>query len=140
MGLLNDTTPWTGKSGRPIVLLVRALGLRCPRCGRRRIVRRWFTTPDPCATCGLDFNPDGDAAVGWIIVNLGVTMILLFAIGLGGMVLTWPNVPWTGLTVATILVSGSVPFLLVPFSRTVWAAIFLLLHRMDGPAEGQDGA
>jgi len=46
---------------------------------------------------------------------------------------TWPNVPWTGLTVVAVAVNGLLPLLLVPFSRTVWAAIELLMDRMDGP-------
>jgi uncharacterized protein (DUF983 family) len=120
------------RPARPTKLLLRAIFLRCPRCGERGVIQRWFKTPEPCPRCGLNFNPDGDAAVGWITVNLGITMILFFLTAFGGMVITWPNVPWTGLTVGTILLNGSVPFLLVPFSRTIWAAIFVLLHRMDG--------
>jgi len=46
-------------------------------------------------------------------------------------------VPWTGLTVFAVALNALVPFVLVPFSRTVWAAIWLLLHRMDGPQPTQ---
>lgn len=114
-----------------VTLLARAAALRCPRCGRRKILQGWFTTPAPCPGCGLDFNPDGDAAVGWIIVNLGVTMAAFFVTALGGMILTWPAVPWTGLTVVAVALSALLPFVLIPFSRTVWVAIWLMLHRMD---------
>ena len=71
--------------------------------------------------------------MGWIIVNLGVTEILFVALGLAVILATWPNVPWTGLTVFAVAVNGLLPLLLVPFSRTVWAAIELLMDRMDGP-------
>ena len=125
--------PGRVRSAKPVVLLWRALLLRCPRCGRGKLLERWFATPAPCPRCGLDFNPDGDAAVGWIIVNLGVTEILFFVAALGGILLTWPDVPWTGLTVFAVALNAVVPLVLVPFSRTVWAAVWLLLHRMDGP-------
>ncbi|HWD09878.1 MAG TPA: hypothetical protein VHA57_12395 [Actinomycetota bacterium] len=116
----------------PEKMILRSIFLRCPRCGQKGILHGYFKVPPPCPRCGVNFNPDGDAAVGWVIVNLGVTMTVFFVSAFLGLVITWPKVPWTGLTVFTIVLNGIVPFVLVPFSRTVWAAIFLLLHRMDG--------
>lgn len=127
---------WSGRRAAPSTLLMRGLFLRCPRCGQKKILQGYFKTPPPCPTCGLDFNPDGDAAVGWIIVNLGATMIIFFLTAFLGIVVTWPKVPWTGLTVGTVLLNLTVPFLLTPFSRTIWAGIFVLLHRMDGSRAG----
>jgi len=122
---------------RPPTLLLRGFLLRCPRCGRRKLFSGWFTPPDPCPSCGLSFNRDNDATVGWIIVNLGVTEIVFVALAFAVLLATWPNVPWTGLTAVAVAVNGLLPLLLVPFSRTVWAAIELLLHRMDGAAAAQ---
>lgn len=124
---------------RTVTMLLRGLRLRCPKCGEGKIVSRWFATPDPCLACGQDFNPDGDAAVGWIIVNLGITMMVFFVSAFIGLVLTWPNVPWTGLTIFTLVVNGTLPFVLVPFSRTIWAAIWLTLHHMDNVDVGHAG-
>lgn len=118
----------------PSKMILRGAFLRCPRCGQKGILHGYFKVPPDCPRCGVNFNPDGDAAVGWMMVNLGVTMALFFTTAFLGMVLFWPKVPWTGLTVGTILLNCIVPFILVPFSRTVWVAIFLLLHRMDGLA------
>ena len=118
---------------RPPTLLLRGLLLRCPRCGGAKLFSRWFTPPDPCPSCGLSVNRDNDATVGWIIVNLGVTEIVFVALGVAVLLATWPDVPWTGLTVVAVAVNGLLPLLLVPFSRTVWAAIELLMDRMDGP-------
>ena len=120
------------RRARPPTLLLRGFLLRCPRCGRRKLFSGWFTPPDPCPSCGLSFNRDHDATVGWIIVNLGVTEVLFVALGLAVLLATWPSVPWTGLTVVAVAVNGLLPLLLVPFSRTVWAAIELLMDRMDG--------
>jgi uncharacterized protein (DUF983 family) len=122
------------KRVRPPTLLLRGFLLRCPRCGRRELFSGWFKPPDPCPGCGLTFNRDSDATVGWIIVNLGVTEIVFVALALAVVLTTWPNVPWTGLTVVVVAVNALLPVLLVPFSRTVWAAIELLMDRMDGPA------
>ena len=99
----------------------------------RKLFTGWFTPPEPCPSCGLSFNRDNDATVGWIIVNLGVTEIVFVALGVAVLLATWPDVPWTGLTVVAVAVNGLLPLLLVPFSRTVWAAIELLMDRMDGP-------
>jgi len=118
---------------RPPTLLLRGSLRRCPRCGRPQLFTRWSPPPESCPSCGLSFNRDNDATVGWIIVNLGVTEILFVALGLAVLLTTWPNVPWTGLTVVAVAVNGLLPLLLVPFSRTVWAAIELLMDRMDGP-------
>lgn len=72
--------------------------------------------------------------VGWIIVNLGLTELLFVLLAVAGVVATWPDVPWTGLTIAAVAVNATLPFLLVPFSRTIWAGIEVLMDRMDGPA------
>jgi uncharacterized protein (DUF983 family) len=90
-------------------MLLRAIFLHCPRCGQPKILQGWFKLPAPCPRCGMNFNPDGDAAVGWMIVNLGVTMAVFFCTAFGGMVLTWPKVPWTGLTIFTICLNVVVP-------------------------------
>jgi uncharacterized protein (DUF983 family) len=125
---------WHGvKTVRPPTLLLRGFLLRCPRCGGAKLFSGWFKPPDPCPACGLSFNRDNDATVGWIIVNLGVTEIVFVALALAVLLVTWPAVPWTGLTVVAVAVNGLLPLLLVPFSRTVWAAIELLMDRMDGP-------
>ena len=117
----------------PPVALLRGLAGRCPRCGQRNLFTGWFKPPAPCPRCGLTFNRDNDATVGWIIVNLGLTQLVFVVVGLAGLLLTWPNVPWTGLTVLVVAIVATLPILLVPISRTEWAAIELLMDRMDGP-------
>ncbi len=124
----------TAGGANPLTILLRGAVLRCPRCGRRTLSSGWIKPPDPCPDCGLSFDRDNDATVGWIIVNLGITEILFVLFGLTALVVTWPHVPWTGLTIAAVVVKATLPFLLVPFSRTLWAAIEVLMDRMDGPA------
>jgi uncharacterized protein (DUF983 family) len=130
------TTRPTAGDASPPILLFRGLVRHCPRCGRGRLFTGWFTPPAPCPRCGQTFNRDNDAAVGWIIVNLGLTEIVFVAFALAVLVLTWPSVPWTGLTIAAVAVNATLPLLLVPFSRTIWAAIEILMDRMDAPRTG----
>src|SRR5579859_4106504 len=102
------------RAARPPTLLARGLVRHCPRCGQGRLFTGWFTPPTPCPRCGQTFNRDNDAAVGWIIVNLGITEIAFVASALAVLVLTWPSVPWTGLTIAAVAVNATLPLLLVP--------------------------
>jgi uncharacterized protein (DUF983 family) len=115
--------------------LLRALGRgirkRCPRCGRRRIFRRWFTLVERCPGCGLRFEREEGYWVGALIVNLAVTSAAFLVVLVGGMIAFWPDVPWVGLTVAAVLVNVVVPIVFYPFSKTIWMALDVALHRMD---------
>ncbi len=121
------------RAAGPPTMLLRGLIRHCPRCGRGRLFAGWWRPPEHCPRCGLTFNRDNDAAVGWIIVNLGLTETVFVALALGAVVATWPSVPWTGLTIVAVAVNATLPLVLVPFSRTIWAAIELLMDRMDRP-------
>jgi len=66
-----------------------------------------------------------------MIINTIVTFGLLLLVLVGGMVLMWPDVPWTPLFVATVAVAGLTPILFHPLSRTVWMAIEMSYHMVD---------
>ncbi|MCP4250193.1 MAG: DUF983 domain-containing protein [bacterium] len=63
------------------VALLRGVRQRCPRCGRGRLFRRWFTLHDHCPACGLRFELSGGDTWGfWIIgdrVFIAAIIILL---------------------------------------------------------------
>lgn len=46
------------------------------------------------------------------------------------LVITWPDVPWTLITVVGILLMVIFPIAFYPISKTLWLAIDILLHRM----------
>lgn len=48
------------------------------------------------------------------------TFLVLFV---GGILLTWPEVPWGTIGVITIAAMAIVPILFYPLSKTVWMAI-----------------
>ena len=53
--------------------IVRALRLRCPRCGRGRLFAGWFTMHDKCSECGLDLRREPGFYLGSIYINYGLT-------------------------------------------------------------------
>jgi uncharacterized protein (DUF983 family) len=114
-----------------LVMLVRGLVKRCPRCGQARLFQRWFTMAPRCPRCGLDLERGQGFWLGTMAINLGVTELVFGITLVGVMVLTWPDVPWVALTVAAILLNALLPLILYPFARTTFLAVDLLMHRMD---------
>src|SRR6476659_5509907 len=60
---------------------LRALALRCPRCGSGGILRHWFKMRDQCPNCGLalERGESSDFWIGAYVFNLaGVMPLLLF--------------------------------------------------------------
>jgi len=102
--------------------LTRAATLACPRCGSRRLFRRWLIMEEECPSCGLRFEQSDGYWLGSVAINLGVTEAIFLVVFVLGMVLTWPDVPWTGLLVAGVAVSIILPLFFHPFSRTLWIA------------------
>jgi uncharacterized protein (DUF983 family) len=113
-----------------MALLGRGLIRRCPRCGQQGLFRGWFTMVPRCPRCGLDLERGEGFWLGTMAINLGVTELIFGATLVGVMILTWPDVPWVGLTVAAVLLTALLPILLYPFARTTFLAIDLLMHRM----------
>lgn len=50
--------------------------LRCPRCGRSRQFRGWFTNWPKCSECGLPFEREPGFYLGSIYINYGLTALL----------------------------------------------------------------
>ncbi len=116
-------------------MLGRALRKRCPRCGGSNIFRTFGELHTDCPTCGLRFEREQGYWVGSMIINTIVTFGLLIAVLVGGMLILWPDVPWTPLFIATLLVAGLTPVLFHPRSRTVWMAIEMSYHPVETDAD-----
>jgi hypothetical protein len=66
-----------------------------------------------------------------LIINTAAafgTFLLLFV---GGIALTWPDVPWGVIGVVTILAMALVPLLFYPLSKTIWMALELSWHPLE---------
>lgn len=66
-----------------------------------------------------------------MIVNTAVTLFLIGAVLVGGMVLTWPTVPWTGVLIATVGVAGVAPVAFYPWSKSLWMAVEMAFHPVE---------
>jgi uncharacterized protein (DUF983 family) len=65
---------------RFVVLILRAVRLRCPACGRGRIFHGVFTMHDACPNCGRPFQRGPGFFLGSIYFNYGVTGLLVTVI------------------------------------------------------------
>jgi uncharacterized protein (DUF983 family) len=114
--------------GRTLLLLARALRLRCPACGGGPIFGGWFQSRPACPRCGLRLEREEGYFLGAMLVNALVAEGIFVVGFVATLVLTWPNPPWTLLTVGSAAAVVLFPLLLYPFSRTVWLALDLLVH------------
>ena len=89
---------------------------------------------DDCLGCGLHFEREPGYWVGAMIINT-IVIFATFLLSFGGLVLfTWPDVPWTTVLIATLLINLVVPTVFYPLSKTVWLASELSWHPLE-PAE-----
>ena len=112
-----DTVEELPATGR---MLGRALRRRCPVCASGGIFDGWFTLRDRCPRCGFSFEREEGYWVGAMIVNIGGAQLLFFAVFLGGLALTYPDVPWTALLVAGLAVMAVFPIVFYPLSKMLW--------------------
>lgn len=69
-----------------------------------------------------------------MIINTIVSFGLLLIVFVGGWIVFWPDVPWTGLLIATVAVAAVTPIAFYPMSKSLWTAIELSYHQLE-PAE-----
>ena len=116
-------------------MLARSVLRRCPRCGAGRLFRRWFTMVDRCPGCGYRFAREEGSWLGAFVVNFALTegavALVLFAL-----VFTYASHDAGGTTfsvrpfvVAAVALSVVVPIVAYPFTKTIWTAIDLIMHR-----------
>lgn len=84
-----------------------------------------------CPRCGLRFEREPGAFLGAVAINYGVTGLAFIAVLIAVVAATAPDVPIAALTIAGLVVTTVVAVGFYPFSKTLWVAIDLLLHRMD---------
>jgi uncharacterized protein (DUF983 family) len=122
------TVPEELSVSRALRLYGRALALRCPHCGEGRIVASWFRMKPRCPACGLRTERgEEDFFLGSMMFNLILSegLFTLFLIVL--IVSRWPDVPWDFLQTWAIGLMAAAPFLVFPWSKTVWLASDLLI-------------
>jgi uncharacterized protein (DUF983 family) len=111
-------------------MLGRALRRRCPRCAAPAF-KSYFTMREHCDRCGLQFEREQGYWVGALIINTAVAFGTFLALFVGGMLITWPDVPWGLLGVVTVVAMAVVPLLFYPLSKTIWMALELSWHPLE---------
>ena len=108
---------------RLAMLVSRALGLRCPNCGRGRLLASWFRLRETCPSCGVWLEREEGYFLGAMALNLVVSELVPTLVCVALLVVTWPNPPWSFLQVAAPLAMGLMPVLFFPFARMLWLAL-----------------
>ncbi|HEY5890356.1 MAG TPA: DUF983 domain-containing protein [Acidimicrobiia bacterium] len=99
----------------------RALTRRCPRCGAP-VFESYFTMREVCSGCGHRFEREPGYWAGALIINTAFIFGLFLTVFLVGIVLTWPDVPWTTLLIVLVITNLTIPILFYPQSKTLWVA------------------
>lgn len=76
-----------------------------------------------CPRCGMHFERSDGYWLGSMMINMAITIAVFIVAFVGGMVLTWPDVPWTALTAVLVFLMVVVPWAVNPIARTLWVAM-----------------
>ena len=100
----------------------------CGVCGRRGLFRRWVHMEERCPRCDLLFEREEGSFVGAV----GINTIVSFGLLLFGMIVffivTYPDIPTGPWVFLAALAYAPIPFVLYPFSKTLWLAIELIMR------------
>jgi uncharacterized protein (DUF983 family) len=116
--------------------LTRGLRKRCPNCGAGDLFTSFFGLRPRCPRCGLAFEREEGYWLGAMIVAIGVTEALFGVWFVGGMLVTWPDVPWTMLLVGGLVLNATIPVVTYPWSKTTWMG----LHHAFVPPDAAEEA
>ncbi|HEY6532023.1 MAG TPA: DUF983 domain-containing protein [Acidimicrobiales bacterium] len=130
-----DRPGWWLHNGRVRVpvstLLRRGARRRCPVCGNGGLFRQWIRMAERCPTCGLTFERVPGQWLGSWFLNICLAQMVVVAILVVGVGVTWPDPPMVPIAVAAGLAAVGVPVAFFPWSRTLWLAIDLAMRPLD---------
>jgi len=111
---------------RPKTIFSRALRLRCPACGGRPVLLSWLKVAPNCPTCGFRFDRHEPGYwIGSYSINIFATEGVFAVFFVIGMVVTWPDVPWTRLLIIGLGLAVVTPFVIFPYARMLYLALDL---------------
>lgn len=116
-------------------LVRRAIGLRCPACGRGTLYARPFVMRRECDVCGLVYEAEQGFFVGAIYVNYAMTAF----VGLGSVLLVdWLRpLPLAAELALAVPLMLTVPVLFFHHSRSVWLALNQFVAGWEGRMVGR---
>lgn len=106
-------------------LLKRILFVRCPRCGKGKLFRRWFTMYEHCPVCHLVYEREEGFYTGAWAINLIISELLVaaFIVIVAIWAATHPGTPLIPLVIVGAIFSVLLPFLFFRHSRSVWISM-----------------
>lgn len=108
-----------------LTYLARASIKHCPRCGSGGLFAGWLAMAATCPRCGITFERDPGYWLGAMIINTAVTIGVFLAVFSGAAFATWPDVPWSSILIATMILNVVVPVTFYPWSKTLFVALDL---------------
>ena len=110
----------------------RAAVLRCPRCGRGKVFRRFVLMNETCSACDLVFDRGVGYWLGAMVINMAFGFIAVaVAVGLT-LAITSPDPNWDLTIIVAIVVGVLGPVGFFPFSRAFWIAAERAARLRDG--------
>jgi O-antigen ligase len=82
----------------------------------------------------LDRGETADYWLGAYMFNLIAAELVAVIISVTAIVVTYPDVPWNGIWILSIVLAALMPVLFFPFARTLWLA-WDLYFRPREPAD-----
>jgi uncharacterized protein (DUF983 family) len=125
-----DTTPAFSRT--LVQALRRGLRRQCPRCGQDKIFSSFFTLHSNCPRCGFHFEREEGYWTGAMIVNIGACELWFAILFVLVIVATLPDIAWAPLLVVALLTNGLLPVVFYPWSKTIWMALDVYMHRDAG--------
>jgi hypothetical protein len=87
---------------------------------------------DHCPTCGHHFERSDGFWLGSIMLNNAITFLAVLGTLAAFLIAGWPDPPWTAMLVSVLAVALVVPIVFHPITRSLWVAIELAVHPLDG--------
>jgi uncharacterized protein (DUF983 family) len=114
-----------------MTILFRGATRRCPRCGARGLFAGPFTIRRTCPTCSLRLEREEGGFLGAMAINYSVTTLLWVILLAVWLVADLPDIHVAALTVVSLVFVAVFPLGFWSFSKTIWAAVDLLVYRTD---------
>jgi len=115
-------------------MFARGLVRHCPWCGSGHLFHAYFKLKDDCPRCGLRFQRLDGQWSGDIGINTVVTFGLLYVTLMVGVIAFWGRINIAALSAIGAFLVVVFPALFVPFAKTLWLAIDLMMR----PAEADE--
>lgn len=124
-----DTPLALPSAGRAFTALASLVRLRCPNCRRGPVLKGWYRVHERCSSCHFRYErSDENYFAGAVFVHFMLSGFSFAASLLLFLMLSWPTVPWTALTVGTPIAMLLFAVAFFPISKVVWLTADVMLR------------